>query len=462
MRNASEASIHSSSFTESYAVEHGWSWFHLKRQIERKNATGLYEKYRLRIHHAMFMVGLMMNASFNLILLIFYLTLAKSASDVRILGSLRAVGVAVNGTLLVLSCWERWFRGEGARLAASILVLLAMMAGEQSYSLAVLLMDGASTHKDVRLTFYVLLVAFIFLPFPKLVHTTAAALTVVAAELALSVAANFYTVPFPWKVCVANVTFYLLVMAIGFYLKYLIELTNRRAFLESVGCFESKCNLDLQKEQAVSLIFDTNIARMTRGLFSLRILYPQLIYEQLLLSILPPHISDKVKADLRHLVEDCRDQPADFQQRPFDHLYVERHQNVTILYADIVNSMLLMAGMDANELVETLNELFGKFDECIVKHRCLRIKLLGDCYYCVSGIPEQQPGHADNCVRMGLDMIGIIRQVRDERQVDVDMRIGIHSGNVLSGLLGLHKWQYDIWSHDVTVASRMEHCGKPG
>ena len=63
---------------------------------------------------------------------------------------------------------------------------------------------------------------------------------------------------------------------------------------------------------------------------------------------------------------------------------------------------------------------------------------------------------------MGLDMINIIKFVREMREVDVDMRIGVHSGQVLSGLLGLHKWQFDIWSIDRMIAASMEQNGVPG
>lgn len=96
------------------------------------------------------------------------------------------------------------------------------------------------------------------------------------------------------------------------------------------------------------------------------------------------------------------------------------------------------------------------------EYNVLRIKFLGDCYYCVSGVPEPNPHHARSCVDLGLRMIRDIREVRAQRNLNIDMRIGVHSGSIMSGVIGACKWQYDIWSKDASIANRLETTGVPG
>jgi adenylate cyclase len=140
-----------------------------------------------------------------------------------------------------------------------------------------------------------------------------------------------------------------------------------------------------------------------------------------------------------------------------DHL-----ETVTVLFADIVGFTPLAAKLSPASIVELLDTIFTRFDALAAEHGVAKIKTIGDAYMAVAGAPERCPDHAERAARLALAMRTYVGELARERGIELSMRIGLHTGEVVAGVIGIQRFAYDLWGDTVNTASRMESHGQPG
>ncbi|HEY9811340.1 MAG TPA: adenylate/guanylate cyclase domain-containing protein [Halomicronema sp.] len=187
-------------------------------------------------------------------------------------------------------------------------------------------------------------------------------------------------------------------------------------------------------------LLETEITERSRIELALRGAQEQ--SERLLLNILPAPIAENLKKGQGTLAE--------------------RFESATVLFADLVNFTSLASRISPLELVSLLNEIFSKFDNLTEKYNLEKIKTIGDAYMVAGGLPIPREDHAEAIANMALDIQEIINHFKTDQGEIFQIRIGIHTGPVVAGVIGTKKFIYDLWGDTVNVASRMESQGKPG
>nr|WP_223807684.1 adenylate/guanylate cyclase domain-containing protein [Pseudanabaena sp. UWO311] len=175
--------------------------------------------------------------------------------------------------------------------------------------------------------------------------------------------------------------------------------------------------------------------------------------ERLLLNVLPQEIAERLK---------------NVQSKTKLHLktsgtiIADSFEEVTVLFADIVNFTEYAASISASELVNVLNEIFSEFDHLVEQYDLEKIKTIGDSYMVVGGLPVPSKDHAEAIAEMALQMQTVIQKFKRTDGTNFSLRIGIHTGQAIAGVIGTKKFIYDLWGDTVNVASRMESYGIAG
>lgn len=164
--------------------------------------------------------------------------------------------------------------------------------------------------------------------------------------------------------------------------------------------------------------------------------------DNLLLNILPQEVADELK------------QKGESRAR--------YHDEVSVLFTDFVNFTTLSEKLGVEELLNELNLNFTAFDNIMEKYGLEKIKTIGDAYLAVSGLPQPDPAHARHAVQAALEILDFVKQRQQQVSYGLDIRIGIHSGSLVAGIIGVKKFAYDIWGDTVNTAARMEQNSLPG
>ncbi|XP_013194746.2 adenylate cyclase type 7 isoform X2 [Amyelois transitella] len=413
-----------------------WNWKYLRDQFDQKDLEGLYRKYDDKLRETLIYIYITLLVTFSTIHIVLVI-ISTYSEDAQSQSTYLSMGMYIlRISIPILSVWKCFYdplRKKWFWMPILVTVVITLDLVVTDVAVPIYSANEGFALRPAYSTM-ALLSIYIFLPLRN--NFMCILLGVLVSTVYILIIALFTYAGDPQigVVISSDIIYMIGVNLMGTYFRLMNEIVTRRSFLDRRACVESTLRLKFVRDQE----------------------------ERLMLSILPEHIVSKVRQDVRTIYLRLQSHNLTQSIKSFNERYVEEHDNVSILYADVVNYTMISTTLSPLRMVELLNELFGRFDEASEEQDVLRIKFLGDCYYCVSGIPKPTAHHAKNCVDLGLEMIYIIKDVREKRSLNIDMRIGVHSGRILSGLIGIRKWQFDIWSKDVTIASKMESTGQAG
>jgi class 3 adenylate cyclase len=162
--------------------------------------------------------------------------------------------------------------------------------------------------------------------------------------------------------------------------------------------------------------------------------------ERLLLNILPASIAERLRAG--------------------ESTIADGFEEMTVLFADVVGFTRFASRLEPREVVEVLNRVFSRFDALVEEHRLEKIKTIGDAYMVVGGLEHDPADHAERVAELGLRILEEVRAMTGEHALD--LRVGMHTGPAVAGVIGIKKFIYDVWGDTVNTASRLESHGVPG